>query len=376
MRELDAMKSGTKCRTIVDTLSDEIAAGRYRAPSSFPSVERIIRRFKVAQTTAVRVLDELKKRGLVYSVHGAGTFVKTSIGRAIGLMVPAWPRSDYFPALCREVAAVCQANGRPMLFADTEGELGEKGLCERLVALAQSLVAENVSGILYRPVDFSEDALAANESILAVFRDAGVPVVLLDCDYVLPPDESGYDLVGIDYVSCGWRQSVHVLARGARRILFVTLLPVCCTPNVQLRLIGLRHAVSGKRGARITVFDMFRLAGEEELDESLVREKPDAVICSSDKVAVAVLKALRTIGRSVPDDVLVVGVNDAALAPLVDPPLTTIRQPVATIARVAFETLERRRKDPDAPPMRVFLPAPLVERESTGARGPVSSPQG
>lgn len=60
------MKSGTKCRTIVDTLSDEIAAGRYRAPSSFPSVERIIRRFKVAQTTAVRALDELKKRGLVY----------------------------------------------------------------------------------------------------------------------------------------------------------------------------------------------------------------------------------------------------------------------------------------------------------------------
>ena len=56
-----AMKSGTKCRTIVDTLSDEIAAGRYRSPSLFPSVERIIRRFKVAHLTAVRAIDELKR---------------------------------------------------------------------------------------------------------------------------------------------------------------------------------------------------------------------------------------------------------------------------------------------------------------------------
>ena len=89
------MKSGTKCRTIVDTLSDEIAAGRYRAPSSFPSVERIIRRFKVAQTTAVRALDELKKRGLVYSVHGSGTFVRKSAFRA----------TEFKPSLAAAVGA-------------------------------------------------------------------------------------------------------------------------------------------------------------------------------------------------------------------------------------------------------------------------------
>ena len=100
------MKSGTKCRTIVDTLSDEIAAGRYRAPSSFPSVERIIRRFKVAQTTAVRALDELKKRGLVYSVHGSGTFVRRTEARDPDLCFAAavgtgTPKSDAALELCR-----------------------------------------------------------------------------------------------------------------------------------------------------------------------------------------------------------------------------------------------------------------------------------
>jgi len=58
-------------------------------------------------------------------------------------------------------------------------------------------------------------------------------------------------------------------------------------------------------------------------------------------------------------------VNDGEIARVVSPRLTTIHQPCADIARVAFEALDRRRKDPDAPPMRIFLPAPLVVREST-----------
>ena len=101
------MEKGTKCRTIVDTLSDEIAAGRYRPPSSFPSVERIIRRFHVAHLTAVKVLDELKRRGLVYSVHGSGTFVRNSAVRAAGPAFAAVvgagsPKSDAALDLCRK----------------------------------------------------------------------------------------------------------------------------------------------------------------------------------------------------------------------------------------------------------------------------------
>ena len=359
------MKSGTKCRTIVDTLSDEIAAGRYRATASFPSVERIIRRFKVAHLTAVRAMDELKRRGLVYSVNGSGTFVKTSVGRAIGLMAPAWPGSDYFPALCREVAAVCQANGRPLLYTDTE-EYHVEGMRERVAALAKSLIEERVSGIFYHPVDFGADAPAANGAIVDIFREAGIPVVLIDSDFVLPPEESGCDLVGIDYMLCGWRLGNHVLARGARRIFFVA--PRSTTPqvNVPLQFAGLRQAVATKRGARLSTFEVpVGEEGEAALAEFLSRENPDALICHADIIAAVALKALRAAGRSVPGDVLVTGLGDHSYARLADPPLTTVRKPVASIARLAFEVLERRRKDPDAPPMRVSLPAPLVERAST-----------
>ena len=369
------MKSGTKCRTIVDTLSDEIAAGRYRAPSSFPSVERIIRRFKVAHLTAVRAMDELKRRGLVYSVNGSGTFVTKTAGRSIGLLAPAWSGSDFFPALCHAISAICQSRSRPLLFADTSSDSNE-GLGERLVSLANSLVSERVSGILCHPVDFCEGARAANEAVLGIFRKAGVPVVLLDCDIVPPPGESGYDVVGIDNVAAGWRLGEHVLSRGARKILFASIF-AAVSPNAQSRLAGLRDAVAAKRGTRLAAFDVPPdESAAAALSEAIRREKPDAVVCSNDKVAAEALRAIEGLGLRVPEDVLVAGVNDGEIARIVSPRLTTIHQPCADIARVAFEALDRRRKDPDAPPMRVFLPAPLVERESTGARGPVSSPQG
>ena len=81
-----------------------------------------------------------------------------------------------------------------------------------------------------------------------------------------------------------------------------------------------------------------------------------------------VVKELASLGLRVPRDVLVSGVNDLTIATVVNPALTTIHQPCPDIARVAFEMLERRSADPDAPPMRVFLPAPLVMRESTDFR--------
>jgi len=360
------MRSGTKCRFIVETLGGEIAAGRYSAPSTFPSAEQIVRRFKVAYLTARKALDELKKRGLVFSVQGAGTYVTRTAGRSIGLVVPAWSGSDFFPALCHAVSAICQRNSRALLFADTSAESGE-GLGERMVALAKSFVQEKVGGVLFHPIDFCSGADVANKAVLDVFREAGVPVVLLDCDVANPPDESGYDVVGIDNVAAGWRLGEHVISRGAKKILFVSVF-AAVSPNAQSRLAGLRDAVSARRGIRLAAFDAAPgEAGEEAIEEAIRREKPDAVVCSNDNLAAQSLHALSNMGLRVPYDVLLAGVNDVSLARMLSPPLTTIHQPCVDIARVAFETLERRRKNPDAPPMRIFLPAPLVVRESTGA---------
>lgn len=354
-------KHAVKYKTIVGTLSDEIMAGRYRQPMSFPSVARIVRRFGVAYQTAVKVLDELKQRGLVRTRQGAGTYVTEAASRTFGLLVPSWPTGEFFPALCQSLSNLCQAKGRPLLFADTSS-ISDDDMSVRLSEVARSFMEQRVSGVIFHPIDFCDGAAALNKSVADVFRKAGIPLVLIDCDMEKPPAASGFDVIGIDNVAAGWQLGNHVLSCGARKILFVSLFQEYSS-NVQLRCAGVRNAVAAQ--AKAAFLGSAALA---DFPACVRRKRPDAVICSNDTVAAQVLKRLTGAGVRVPEDMMVTGVNDLPLSSLTTPTLTTIHQPCFEIARAAFETLETRLANPEAPPRRIFLPAPLVVRESTADR--------
>ncbi|MEX3825022.1 substrate-binding domain-containing protein, partial [Paraburkholderia sp. BR14262] len=93
-------------------------------------------------------------------------------------------------------------------------------------------------------------------------------------------------------------------------------------------------------------------------------EAPDAIFAVSDTLAVGVVNGLRGAGRRVPHDVAVVGFDDIALAAQIDPPLTTIAQPMRELGETAARLLLRRFADPRASVPGVLLPHRLVVRES------------
>jgi DNA-binding LacI/PurR family transcriptional regulator len=106
-------------------------------------------------------------------------------------------------------------------------------------------------------------------------------------------------------------------------------------------------------------------AARELLDRT---DRPTGVLCVSDAFALEVLRAAADLGLRVPEDVSVVGYDDSRIASLARPPLTTIRQDVATKARLAVAALVRAINNPDSgAPERELLPAELVVRESTAA---------
>ena len=88
----------------------------------------------------------------------------------------------------------------------------------------------------------------------------------------------------------------------------------------------------------------------------------DAVFASNDTMAGGALTALRAAGRTVPDDVAVVGFDDTGVATTLEPPLTTLRQPFAEISREMVRLLLDRAPDEVATKT---VPAPLVMRGST-----------
>jgi len=89
----------------------------------------------------------------------------------------------------------------------------------------------------------------------------------------------------------------------------------------------------------------------------------DAVFVASDLMADGALRALRVEGRSVPDDVAVVGFDDVQLSQYTDPPLTTMHQPTFEVGRTLARQVMRLADGEQVEPA-VILPTELVVRQS------------
>jgi LacI family transcriptional regulator, repressor for deo operon, udp, cdd, tsx, nupC, and nupG len=62
-------------------------------------------------------------------------------------------------------------------------------------------------------------------------------------------------------------------------------------------------------------------------------------VCASDVLALGAVRAVRRLGRRVPEDVSVVGYDDSAIMTCTDPPLTTVRQPIEAMGQAAVDLL-------------------------------------
>ena len=102
--------------------------------------------------------------------------------------------------------------------------------------------------------------------------------------------------------------------------------------------------------------------------QRLLPYQPDAVFVASDTMAMGVLQAIRGAGVTVPDDIALVGFDDLPQATMVDPPLTTVRQPIQRMGVLAVEMLIDGLENGAEPPRRVVLPTELVIRSSCGSR--------
>jgi DNA-binding LacI/PurR family transcriptional regulator len=137
----------------------------------------------------------------------------------------------------------------------------------------------------------------------------------------------------------------------------------------QDRLAGYRAAVEAHGlsydESLVSVGD-FTAAGGHDAALRLLGRHPevDAIFAASDLAAIGVVRALRESGRRVGDDVAVIGFDDIPAAAELQPPLSTIKQPIAALGtamtRLLLDRIEGRR----GLTRRTILPVELVLRET------------
>lgn len=95
---------------------------------------------------------------------------------------------------------------------------------------------------------------------------------------------------------------------------------------------------------------------------------PEAIVCANDQAALGVLSVLIDAGVRVPGDVAVAGFDDIPVSKHVQPPLTTVRQPIYDLGVAAVDALLGRITKPASSAREVVLPTELVVRASCGCR--------
>ncbi|MBA2775186.1 MAG: LacI family DNA-binding transcriptional regulator [Chloroflexia bacterium] len=95
-------------------------------------------------------------------------------------------------------------------------------------------------------------------------------------------------------------------------------------------------------------------------------DPPDAIFAADDAMAIGAIQAARELGRSVPNDVAIVGFDDIDMNRMYRPELTTVRQPSDALGRTAVGILSTMITNPSTTPVQRWLSAELIVRGSCG----------
>ena len=327
-----------------------------------PTLDEVAERAGVSRGTVSRVINNrrhvsAKAQQAVQSAIAELGYVPSMAARSLasqrrGAVVLAISSDDpalfanlFFAEVIAGVNAVIEETDLQLLLVLAASERGR----DRLARILQSRAADGVMLL----------ALRENDPLAKVAEAGGVPVV-----------HGGRPLGGTTrwYVDAdnrgGARQAVeHLIATGRSRIATVTG-PLDLHAGVS-RYLGFREAMAlaGLSDHRVVHAD-FTEAGGAAATAALLDEHPDldAVFVASDAMAAGALGVLSERGRTVPDDVAVVGFNDIRAAQHTRPALTTVRQPIVALGREMTRMLVRVIEGEE--PTSLILPTELVVRGS------------
>jgi LacI family transcriptional regulator, galactose operon repressor len=232
-------------------------------------------------------------------------------------------------------------------------------LHDRAVTLLDRLMHGTTDGaVLMLPEETNEE--------LKALQRLGYPFVVVD---PREPLDEGVPAVSAAN-SLGARAAVqHLLALGHRRIAALTGVAEWLATTERLNGYHSAHAAAGVLAdPALTVEADFSIEGGEAAAATLLDlpSPPTAIFAFNDNMAVGALRVARERGLRVPEDLSVAGFDDSEQAAIVTPALTTVRQPLAEMGRMAVSLLIRLLDGHQVDALHVELATELIERGSTG----------
>ncbi len=319
-----------------------------KAGVSEATVSRVLNgREGVSEATRTAVLTALDVLG-----YERPTKLRGERARLVGLVLPEL-QNPIFPALAEVVTgSLAQRGFTPALCARTLGGVSEADYVDMLLD-------HRVSGVIFAGGSY---ALAdARHDHYRRLTDRGLPVVLVNAGV----GDLGFASVSTDDAVAVEQAYGHLRSLGHEHV-GMLLGPADHVPSQR----KLDAALACQRGAKAPETAVqrssFSMEGGRAATAKLVEAGATGIICASDVLALGAIRAVRRLGRRVPEDVSVIGFDDSAFMNCTDPPLTTVRQPIEAMGQAAVDLLVHQMEGVGVATDELLFEPELVVRGSTG----------
>jgi DNA-binding LacI/PurR family transcriptional regulator len=300
-----------------------------------------------------KVMSCARKLGYVRNQQAAN--LRTGRTQLVGIMVP-FIDNPFYTKFLQEMHDALNARSYQSLIACSFGQTDD------MLAAVSLFESYNVDGIV---LDISEGVVTneLQQQLKQLQRRARSVVVTGAQRHDL-----SYDHLYLDNKNAIAKVVRHLVSRGYRSLGFIGGYPE--NLNIKNRLEGFTQAL---REAKIDFVPDWVSLGNPALDSigqrahQMLRatSRPRAIVCTSDMIAMTVIKAAFEAGLRVPQELAVTGFDDVQQASYLNPSLTTVRQPLKTMATDIVDLLLRRLGKKKIPIQENRYEADLVIRDST-----------
>jgi DNA-binding LacI/PurR family transcriptional regulator len=322
-----------------------------QAGVSISTVSRVLNNTgRISEKTRKRVLQVMEK--LHYQPSMVASALTGKRTRTIGLVIPD-VANPFFSEIARKVEDRGRELGFNVLMCNTDNNPDTE---EMYLSL---LKQKSVDGIII-------GTTTKNYQVLNELLEEHFPIALIAQD--IP--ELAIDVVRVDDFLGGYQAVSHLVSLGHKKIAIV--LGNLSRTSDKYRLQAYRQVME-EHGLgydeRLVVYTDYSMEDGKRVALELLQSplRPTAIFACFDSLAVGVYQAAKEIGLRIPDDLSVVGFDNTILATIVDPPLTTIAQPIDEMGRQVVDLIIREIEGEKSTKQRMILPPELIVRESTRA---------
>jgi len=288
------------------------------------------------------VLSAVRELGYIPNRLARG--LRSRRSQTLGLIVPDIT-NPFFSGLVKAIEHSARAEGYQVLLSSSE----EDARIEYDLALA----SRQVDGMIVIPTqDSPRYLLRLSEK---------TPVVLLD----RIGGEDCLDRVGIDNIQAAHHGTQYLISQGHRRIML--LISTLELANIRERVEGYQRALAeaGLQPDPQLVVACGRGADAAQVVAgAIARRQPSAIFAATNRLSLVAVQAIRELRLAFPQQISLLGFDDFEWSTLLQPYLSTVKQPLEQMGRTACELLLERLAGERSEPRRILLPHTLAVRQS------------